>query len=174
MPVLEHVLDIITLLLFLSALFTFINVRLLKLPSTIGIMITSLGVSLIIKLLGFFIPNLAEGATQLIEELDFTSVLLNLMLSFLLFAGALHMNIKLLIEEKWPILTLATIGVLFSTFLIGTSVYYVIMLFGIQVQYIYCLLFGALISPTDPIALNVQLAGTTTFADSFPVNEENE
>jgi CPA1 family monovalent cation:H+ antiporter len=88
-----------------------------------------------------------------IAKIDFETVLLDIMLSFLLFAGALHTNFNQLKVQKWPILAFATLGVLVSTFLVGISMFYILQLIGLNVEFIYCLLFGALISPTDPIAV---------------------
>ncbi len=146
-------LDIITLLIFLAAMFTFINARFLKLPSTIGLMVISLVVSLTIVSLGAIFPSITEVAQATFKEYDFSKVLLDIMLSFLLFAGAMHVNVRKLKEESMPIVFMATIGTLLSTFIVGTLMYYIFPVLGLPVDYVYCLLFGALISPTDPIAV---------------------
>ena len=90
---------------------------------------------------------------EIITSIDFQTVLLDVMLSFLLFAGALHTNFEQLRVQRWPVLVFSTIGVLVSTFLVGTIIYFVLQIIPLQVDYIYCLLFGSLISPTDPIAV---------------------
>lgn len=142
-----------TILIVLSALFGYINVRFLKLPNTIGLMIIA-----IIFTLGLFLSSLIDSsilnmAENLIGKIDFKTVLLDVMLGFLLFAGALHTNFDLLKVQRWPILVFATVGVLTSTFIVGIFVYYAFGLLGFDLQFIHCLLFGALISPTDPIAV---------------------
>ena len=141
------------ILIALSALFGYINVRFLKLPTTIGLMIIA-----ILFTLGIFVTNLFDDgiynfASDLINSVDFQHLLLDVMLGFLLFAGAIHTNFDQLKVQRWPILIFSTLGILASTFIIGTSVYYLLALFNIKASYIACLLFGSLISPTDPIAV---------------------
>lgn len=177
-----EVLDFITLLIFMAAFFTLINVKYLKLPSTIGLMLLALGLSLFIIGGEYVFRNLNSLATNLMTEYDFSKVLFQVMLSFLLFAGALDVNLNKLGEEKWPILILATVGVLISTFVVGSAMFYILPLLGLPLDYIYCLLFGALISPTDPIAvlamikktvvsenLESQIAGESLFNDGIGV-----
>ena len=94
-----------------------------------------------------------EEANLLIESIDFETVVLDVMLSFLLFDGAPHTKLDSLKTQKGPIALFATVGVIISTFLIGTMMYYLFLAFNYPIDYIYCLLFGALISPTDPIAV---------------------
>jgi len=144
---------IITTLVVVSALFAYINERFVKLPYTIGAMVITIIMSLILTLLGWFNSDLINPLKDLITKIDFGAVLMEIMLSFLLFAGAMHTNFDQLKVQRGPILAFATFGVLLSTVLIGTAMYYIIPLFGMQVAYINCLLFGALISPTDPIAV---------------------
>jgi len=144
---------IATILVFLSAAFGFINVRLLKLPNTIGLMVITILFTLGVFVLGYFDDTLLNAEKYIITQIDFKTLLLDIMLSFLLFAGALHTNFQQLRVQRWPILAFSTLGVLVSTFLVGTSIYYLLMIFGMDVDYVYCLLFGALISPTDPIAV---------------------
>lgn len=175
-------LEILTLLIFLASAFTFINLKLLKLPYTVGMMILALTMSLIIEFTGLFYPLITEVAQNIVKGVDFSEVLLNIMLSFLLFASALHINLQKLAEEKWPIFTLATAGVLISTVVTATAMYYLLPLIGINLEYIYCLLFGALISPTDPIAvlamvktyrisknLEIKFSGESLFNDGIGV-----
>lgn len=144
---------IATILIFLSAAFGFINTRFLKMPNTIGLMIITIVFTLLVLLLSYFDPTLLNAEKEIINSIDFKSVLLDEMLSFLLFAGALHTNFEQLKVQRWPILLFSTLGVLTSTFLVGGVVYGVLQLLSFQVDFIYCLLFGALISPTDPIAV---------------------
>ncbi|WP_405223757.1 cation:proton antiporter [Dokdonia sp. Asnod1-B02] len=144
---------IIAALIFLAALFGFINARFLKLPTTIGLMLITIVYTLAVFALSYFDDTLLKAEIQLIKEIDFEKVLMDYMLSFLLFAGALHTNFEQLKVQRWPILAFATLGVLVSTFLVGSFVFYVLQLLGMEVDFIYCLLFGSLISPTDPIAV---------------------
>lgn len=144
---------IATVLIFLSAIFGFINVRFLKMPNTIGLMIITIVFTLGVLLLSYFDPTLLNLEKSIISKIDFKTVLLDEMLSFLLFAGALHTNFEQLKVQRWPILLFSTLGVLTSTFLVGGVVFGLLQLFGFSVDFIYCLLFGALISPTDPIAV---------------------
>lgn len=149
-----ELLDIIALLLSLAALFSYINHRYIRLPTTIGLMLIALLVSLAIiglKHIGLAFPE--QWAGRVLESIDFNETLLQGMLSFLLFAGALHVNLGDLEKQKWVIATLASIGVLSSTFIIGGLSWWLFGLLGLDIAFIYCLLFGALISPTDPIAV---------------------
>lgn len=144
---------IVTVLIVLSALFGYINVRFLKLPITIGLMLITIIFTLIIIAIGQFDDTLLLREKAFIENIDFKTVLLDIMLSFLLFAGALHTNFEQLKIQRRPVLVFATLGVLVSTFLVGIIIYFMLQIIGLQVDFIYCLLFGALISPTDPIAV---------------------
>ena len=144
---------IVTVLIVLSALFGYVNARFLKLPITIGLMVITIIFTLIIIVIGQFDDTLLLQEKAFIEGIDFKTVLFDIMLSFLLFAGALHTNFEQLKIQRWPVLIFATLGVLVSTFLVGIIMYYVLLFIGLQVDFIYCLLFGALISPTDPIAV---------------------
>lgn len=144
---------VITILIVLSALFGYINVRFLGLPVTIGLMIISIVFSLVILLISKFNPSLVEWERNLVGSIDFPKVLLEGMLSFLLFAGSLHVDFGELRTQRWPILLFATLGVITSTFLIGGALYFLLLALGMPIDFIFCLLFGALISPTDPIAV---------------------
>tara|TARA_R110000868_G_scaffold4211_16_gene26812 strand:- start:1280 stop:2515 length:1236 start_codon:yes stop_codon:yes gene_type:complete len=144
---------IIAILVFLSALFGYINVRFIKLPNTIGLMVITILFTLGVFALSYFDDTLLNAERYIISQIDFKSVLLDVMLSFLLFAGALHTNFEQLKVQRWPIFVFSTLGVLVSTFLVGTMMFYILQLFGLEVLYVHCLLFGALISPTDPIAV---------------------
>lgn len=145
---------IITLLVVISSIFGYINIRFLKLPTTIGLMIMAIVLTLLILISGLFNDNIISIAENTINQIDFSDLILDVLLSFLLFAGALHTDWDRLKEQGVPILILATVGVLASTFLVGTVFFYLVNnLLGFSVTYIHCLLFGALISPTDPIAV---------------------
>jgi len=144
---------IVTVLIVLSALFGYINIRFLKLPITIGLMVITIIFTLIIIAIGQFDNTLLLRERAFIEGIDFETVLFDIMLSFLLFAGALHTNFEQLKIQRWPVFVFATLGVLVSTFLVGIIMFYMLQIIGLQVDFIYCLLFGVLISPTDPIAV---------------------
>ncbi len=145
--------NILAILITLSAVFSYINHRFIRLPTTIGVMAISLLASLGLIALGSLGFGLEENARILLNSIDFDETLLHGMLSFLLFAGALHVNLVDLSRQKYIISTLATLGVIGSTFIIGFASWWVLGWLGINLPFIYCLLFGALISPTDPIAV---------------------
>lgn len=147
-------LDLAAAFIALTTLLTYVNYRFIRLPPTIGVMATALIFSFIaqgMSLLGY--PVLEVEMQQIISRIDFSDVLMTWFLPALLFAGALHVNLADLRNYKWPIGLLATFGVLIATTVIGYLAYYTFALFGWHVDFIYCLLFGALISPTDPIAV---------------------
>lgn len=144
---------IITVLMVLSALFGYINVRFLKMPNTIGLMVITILFTLVVLGISYFDTTLLEKERALISSIDFETVLLDIMLSFLLFAGALHTNFQQLKIQRKPILAFATLGTISSTFIVGVFTYYLLQILSFEVDFIYCLLFGALISPTDPIAV---------------------
>ena len=143
--------DIIALLIFLSGLFIFINTMFLKLPSSIGLMILALVLSVVVMVLGAVKPEL--HLADHVKEYEFEEILYQLVLSFMLFAGALNIDFHKLAKQRTPVLILATVGVLLSTAIIGTAVYFLLEFLGLHLEYLYCLVFGALISPTDPIAV---------------------
>lgn len=145
--------SIATVLVVLSALFGYINVRFLKLPTTIGLMLITILFTLLVLAISYFDETLLLKEKELLANINFQTVLLEVMLSFLLFAGALHTNFEQLKVQRKPVFVFATLGVLASTFLVGGFMYFLLPLLGLEVDFIYCLLFGALISPTDPIAV---------------------
>lgn len=177
------ILNTIAVLLTLSAIFSYLNYRFIKLPTTIGIMLISLVLSLLLLIsgkLGFY--DVSLQVSTLIKEIDFHTALINGMLSFLLFAGALHINLNELSKQKWVIFILATVGVVMSTFIIGGMSWVILNALELNVSFIYCLLFGALISPTDPIAvigilktvgipksLEIKISGESLFNDGVAV-----
>ena len=143
-----------SVLIVLASFFAYLNVRFLKLPGTIGIMIIAMLVSVAIRLLGDqYFPETTKEFFMLIQEFDFTEILMGAMLNFLLFAGALHINISDLRDHKWPILTYASVSVVLSALIIAVLFYTVAPMLGMEIPFIYCLLFGTLISPTDPIVV---------------------
>ena len=173
---------IISILIFLTAVFAYVNDRLIKWPPTIGIMVIALLSSILLAILGNLIPGISSKALLLVSNINFEQVLMKIMLSFLLFAGALHIDANRLKKEFWPVMLMATAGTFISTFLVSIMAYYLFILFGLQIPYTYCLLFGALISPTDPIAvmgilkqagipktLEMKIAGESLFNDGVGV-----
>jgi CPA1 family monovalent cation:H+ antiporter len=177
--------DIITVLLAFVAIAGYINYKFLKLPSTIGLMLVALVCSLGIMSVGWMgygEIGLVSDIKSLMAKIDFHQILMEWALGLMLFAGAMHIDLKELAKQKWVIGGLASVGVVFSTFLVGISLYYLLMIFGIEIPFIYCLLFGALIAPTDPIAvlsilktsgvakgLRYKIAGESLFNDGVAV-----
>lgn len=177
------ILNTIAIILTLSAIFSYLNYRFFQLPTAIGIMLISLVLSLLLLVSGKLgILDVSHQAKSLIEGIDFHATLINGMLSFLLFAGALHVNINELSKQKWVIFVLATVGVVSSTFLVAGISWVILNALELNISFIYCLLFGALISPTDPIAvlgilktvgvpksLEVKISGESLFNDGVAV-----
>ncbi len=138
----------------LASWFAYLNLRFLKLPTTIGIMVIAVLVSIGIRLLGDqLFPDATRDFFKLISQFDFDEVLMGAMLNFLLFAGALHINIADLREHRVAIMLYSTVSVVLSAFFIAAILFYICPLFGVSIPFIYCLLFGTLISPTDPIVV---------------------
>jgi len=146
-------LAVFSFLLVFSAVFSWFNIRFIKLPASIGLMLLGIVFSLIVLVSGSFSLQFHEQVKDILLQIDFSEFVLDFLLSFLLFAGALHTDINKLANSRWPILIFATFGVVISTFLVGTALFYGLPLVGIHIKYVHCLLFGALISPTDPIAV---------------------
>jgi CPA1 family monovalent cation:H+ antiporter len=145
--------QILSVLVSLAAVFSFLNYRYLRLPTAIGLMLIALITSLGLILLAPYTNGMEDYARRLLHAVDFDATLLHGMLSFLLFAGAIHVNLEDLASQRWVIAVLATASVLGATFIIGGLGYVLFALTGLDIPLIYCLLFGALISPTDPIAV---------------------
>jgi CPA1 family monovalent cation:H+ antiporter len=176
-----HLFDLIALLISVAALFSWFNHRWLGLPSTLGVMLTGLALSLILAALnraGFGFHQVDE----LLAAVDFDEALLHGMLSFLLFAGALGVDLGDLRQHKWVVATLASVGIVISTALVGFGSWLLFQAFGIELPLVWCLLFGALISPTDPIAvlavmrqldtpkpLEIKISGESLFNDGVGV-----
>lgn len=176
------VFQIIAVMLTMAALFSFLNYKTLKLPTTIGLMFFSLLMSLAIIGLHAVGLDLETPADAILNSIDFNQTLMHGMLSFLLFAGALHVDLERLSKQKWVITSLATVGLLVSTFLVGVSSWWILGALGFHIDLIWCLLFGSLISPTDPIAvlailktasapesLETKIAGESLFNDGVAV-----
>lgn len=175
-------LDLIAILLVISAVFAYVNHRVLKLPTTIGLMTISLIFSLLLIATHSLGLPFEQQVERLLTELDFEEALMNGMLAFLLFAGAQHVRLSELKENWKSVGLLATFGVVLSTFLVATASFYLLHALGVEIGFIYCLLFGALISPTDPIAvlsllkysnaprkLHITIAGESLFNDGVGV-----
>ncbi len=143
----------LTILICLAALFSYVNHRFLKLPITIGLMAVALVFSLALLVLGKLGFGIEAEAQQFIGAIDFNEALMHGMLGFLLFAGALHVKLAELLDLKWVIGTLSVVGTILSSLIIGGLGYLLFALVGLPLPFLYCMLFGALISPTDPIAV---------------------
>lgn len=176
--------EIAALLLALSALFSWLNAAFIKLPHTIGLLVIALVVSLLLIGLEAVAPSLglADSLRGAISQVDFNETVMKGMLGFLLFAGALHVDFSRLANAKWAIGLMASIGVLISTFIIGTGMWLAAKLFGVHLPFIWALVFGSLISPTDPVAvlsilktvkmpkdLEAKIAGESLFNDGVGV-----
>ena len=168
----------------LAAVFGYLNHRFLRLPPTIGLVVIALVASLGTIGIDAVVPSLGIGdaVRAAILGIDFHEVLMKGMLSFLLFAGALHVNLGDLLSRKWAIGSMATVGVVLSTFMVGFAVYGIAQALALPLSLIYCLVFGALIAPTDPVAvlgvlktvkvpasLQAKIAGESLFNDGVGV-----
>lgn len=172
-----------SLLMTVTALFAYVNYRFIRLPITIGVMVISLLFSLLLVLLSKAGLSFGiEYTEKLLSGIDFNATLMEGMLSFLLFAGALHINLNELLDKRWVVGILASIGVITSTLIVGVVSWLILGWFGLQMPFIYCLLFGSLIAPTDPVAvlailktagasksLETKVAGESLFNDGIAV-----
>ncbi len=171
-----------SLIFSIAALFNFINYKWLKLPSTIGLMLMALVLVILITLTKGIFPEFYDYFCEMVINSDFKTLLMDGILSFLLFAGALHVNIDDLAKERKSVLLFATLGVLISTAIVGSITYFAAGLLNMELSFIHALLFGALISPTDPIAvmailkkanikksLGVKIEGESLFNDGIGV-----
>lgn len=166
-----------------TALFAYVNYRFIRLPITIGVMVISLLFSLLLVLLSKAGLSFGIDYTEkLLAGVDFDATLMEGMLSFLLFAGALHINLNELLDKRWVVGILASIGVVTSTAIVGVASWLILGWFGLPMPFIYCLLFGSLIAPTDPVAvlailktagasksLETKIAGESLFNDGIAV-----
>jgi len=182
-----NVLELTGILLLLASFFSIINLRLLKLPQTIGLMVLAIGLSVAILIIGLIFPKFLESVIEMNNSFDFSVLLIDIMLPFLLFAGAISVNVHQLLKDKLTILLLASFGVVFSTFAVGLGVFWLIEqpFFGLDtlgLTLVDCLLFGSLIAPTDPIAVlsivkkmklspttETRIAGESLFNDGIGV-----
>ena len=183
MPVPKDILDIAAVLVSVAAVLSFVNFRYVRLPAAIGLMLIAMVISLGFILLGSLgLGGVERTAEAFVGAIDFNVTLMHGMLSFLLFAGALHVDLSELAEQKWVVGTLATVGTVSSTFVVGILFWLVTGGLGLELSFIYCLLFGALISPTDPIAvlgilksaraprsLEIKITGESLFNDGVGV-----
>jgi CPA1 family monovalent cation:H+ antiporter len=171
-----------SVLIVLSAIFSYINARFLKLPASIGVMVIALLVSIGLIATDSMFPRIFLRISTLIASVDLTEILMGAMLNFLLFAGAIHIHLEDLREQRLPVIVFSTVSVAISTFVIGFLMFYLLPFTGIQIPLIQCLVFGALISPTDPIAvlgilkqagvpksLETKIAGESLFNDGMAV-----
>ena len=176
--------DIIAVLVTLAALVGYVNHRWLKMEPTVGLLMISLASSLGIMGLHWLFPQLeiVTGMRAMLSDIDFNQALMHGMLGFLLFAGALHVDLEYFVRAKGTIATLATFGLLTSTFLVGWLSWLVFNALGLEISFLACLVFGSLISPTDPIAvmgtlktlnapkdLEANIAGESLFNDGVAV-----
>jgi len=176
--------DIAAILTAVAAAFGYVNHRLLRLPATSGTLTVALASSLMLVAADGIFPQLklTDTVGAFLDEIDFNETLMHGMLSFLLFAGALHVDLDGLLANKWTIGILATIGVVLSTAIVGVLTWWTFALVGLSAPLFACLAFGALISPTDPIAvmgllkelrapkhLEAQIAGESLFNDGIGV-----
>jgi CPA1 family monovalent cation:H+ antiporter len=148
-----NTLDLIALFILLAGIFIYINLYHLKLPSSVGLIILSLTLSFCLLIYGIIVPEFIDNVIRIMDELDYQSVLLEIVLSFLLFAGAINVDFKKMGASKTPTIILAIVGVIISIFLIGWSIHYILFWVGVDLDILHCLVFGALISPTDPAAV---------------------
>ncbi|RYU92388.1 sodium:proton antiporter [Mucilaginibacter terrigena] len=155
-----HLFLIIALLVIVSAIYSYINARWLKLPGTIGIMTLAIAGSVLTIIVDRLNPKIADKLTILATNINFSTTVLNIMLGFLLFASAFNLDTRKLKREMRSVFVLSTLGVIVSTAIFGTLLYWVTGLIDIKIPYIYCLLFGALISPTDPVAVGAIIKGS--------------
>ncbi len=180
-------LELTTFLLLLASIFSIVNLRVLKLPQTIGLMVLAIVLSLTVMVLGLIWPQFLSMVTTLTAQFDFSVLLIDVMLPFLLFAGAISVNVHELLKDKVTVLLLASFGVVFSTFMVGSATYWFtsqpfLNLNHLGLTYVDCLLFGALIAPTDPIAVlamvkkmnlssvtETRIAGESLFNDGIGV-----
>jgi CPA1 family monovalent cation:H+ antiporter len=176
--------DLFALLLVISAGLAYVNYRGLKLPLTVGLLVGAVGGALALIAVNAVLPQLGLklAIRDIVSRVDFSATLLNGFLAFLLFAGALQVNSADLLARKWTILTLATLGTMLSTGLVAGALLIAARLLGLNISLPWCLVFGALISPTDPISvldvlkragiprhLQATIAGESLFNDGVAV-----
>lgn len=175
--------EVAVICLCITAVLAYINHRWIGLPGTIGVMTIAMLISLsIVGVHHLGLREISVPVMAFLRGIDFSTVVMDGMLSLLLFAGALHVDISQLRSYKWPIFGLAVVGTLLSTVIVGVGTYYMLQVAGLSTSFWYCMVFGALISPTDPVAvqgvlkqykapdsLNVVIAGESLFNDGVSV-----
>lgn len=180
----NSIFNLIALLITLAAVFGYINYRWLRFPHTIGLVIISLAVSVVVLAVDAFLPalGLETSVRRTLIDIDFEETLMKGALSFLLFAGALHVDLESLLSRRWVISLLATVGIVTSTLIVSGLMFFGFRTFGFEIPLAYCFVFGALISPTDPVAvmgilkdvkipetLEAKIAGESLFNDGVGV-----
>ncbi len=178
------ILDIAAICLVVTALLAYLNLRFVGLPTVIGVMVAALGLSLLLVLLDAFglVGGLRDYEESLLRSINFSDVLMQGMLSLLLFAAAMHVDLSELRAYRWQIGLIAVFGTVLSTLVVAVAMWLLLPLLGLPLPFIWCLLFGALISPTDPIAvmgilrsagapksLEVVISGESLFNDGVGV-----
>lgn len=177
-----NVQDVVGVLLSLTAVSSYINYKFIKLPKSIGITLVTLILTMFVTLTGRFGWSVNDFAESLVYSIGFNDTFLHGMLSFMLFAGSMHVNLEELYKNKYIVLLLATVSVIISTILIGYGTFFLTRLLHIELPLAYCFVFGALISPTDPIAvlgvlkhlgapksLEMKIAGEALFNDGMGI-----
>jgi len=144
---------VFAILITLTAVFSFLNIIYIKLPSTVGVMLASLVSSIVIIISGYLGFGGMDWAIKLVKAADFDHLVMNGLLSFLLFAAASSVNISDLKEYKWTIAYLATVGIIISTIFIGFTIHWLFLLFGKEFPLLYAVIFGAIISPIDAVVV---------------------
>ncbi len=144
--------NVLSAVVAIVALCGYANARLVHLPDSIGITAVALLISLATVALGAASPEVAGWSHAIASQIDFSALVFHGLLGLLLFAGSLHVNISALAQSRWTILALATVGVVLTTAIFGCGFYYGARFLGTPLRFIDCLVFGALVSPTDPIA----------------------
>jgi CPA1 family monovalent cation:H+ antiporter len=176
--------DLAALLLVLTAVLGFWNHRVLRLPMSVGLLVSAFGGTLLLLLVDPLLPSIDIKAAirGILAAIDFPATLLRVLLAFLLFAGALEIDFAELIQRKWTILALAAVGTVLSTVFVAAALSVLAALAGLHIPFAWCLVFGALISPTDPVAVldvlrrvgmpkhfQVTVAGESLFNDGIAV-----
>lgn len=174
--------DIAAVLIAVAAAAGYVNHRVLKLPAASGTLVVALLSSFVVVATEAMVPGLRSTVATFLAEIDFNEALMHGMLCFLLFAGALHVDLEGLFNHKWTIGTLATVGVLISTTVVGVLTWWVFGLIGAGIPFVTCLILGAIVSPTDPVAvmgllkelkapasLEAQIAGESLFNDGISI-----
>ena len=167
--------DLGAMLLTFTAAFGWINRRFVRLPGTIGLLLMGLLASLLLVVADLVFPeqHLYKDLSSVLDQIDFTEVVMNDMLAFLLFAGAMNLNMKALHDRIWPVVALAVVGTVISTIVVGAGFWVIAQWMGYPMSWIWSLVFGALISPTDPIAV-LSILKNVRVAESLKIEMQGE